>query len=95
MIAACDEAGVLPANPVRVSFFYPMVQAARRMIQSGEIGRVLGIVGGNRGVLHYRLSTRNGSPILFMPGGGTARSFGACNRAMRLYFRIRSQLGLC
>ncbi len=48
MIAACDEAGVLLQIPF-VCRFYPMVQAARRMIQSGEIGRVLGIVGGNRG----------------------------------------------
>jgi predicted dehydrogenase len=48
MIAACSSAGVLFQIPF-VCRFYPMVQAARKLVQSGEIGRVLGVVGGNRG----------------------------------------------
>ena len=30
--------------------FFPMLQTARRLVQSGELGRVLGVVGGNRGI---------------------------------------------
>jgi len=48
MIAAVNSAGVLLQIPF-VCRFYPMVQAARKLVQSGEIGRVLGVVGGNRG----------------------------------------------
>jgi predicted dehydrogenase len=49
MITACAEAGVLLQIPF-VSRFYPMVQTARKMVQAGELGRVIGVVGGNRGV---------------------------------------------
>jgi predicted dehydrogenase len=49
MIAACHSAGVLLQIPF-VCRFYPMLQTARRLLRDGEIGRVLGAVGGNRGV---------------------------------------------
>ncbi len=49
MIQTCADAGVLLQIPF-VCRFYPMVQAARKMVQNGDIGRVLGVVGGNRGV---------------------------------------------
>lgn len=49
MVNACRSAGVLLQIPF-VCRFYPMIQTARRIIQNGEIGRVLGAVGGNRGV---------------------------------------------
>jgi predicted dehydrogenase len=49
MIEACRAAGVLLQIPF-VSRFYPMLQTARRIVQNGEIGAVLGAVGGNRGV---------------------------------------------
>ncbi len=48
MIAACNSAGVLFQIPF-VCRFYPMVQAAKKLVQTGEIGRVLGVIGGNRG----------------------------------------------
>jgi len=49
MIAACRAAGVL-LQTAFVCRFMPTVQAARRQVQAGEAGRVLGIVGGNRGI---------------------------------------------
>ena len=49
MIETCHSAGVLLQIPF-VCRFYPMLQTARKLVQSGEIGRVLGVVGGNRGV---------------------------------------------
>ncbi len=49
MIDACRLAGVLLHIPF-VCRYYPMLQTARRLIQSGEIGRVIGAVGGNRGI---------------------------------------------
>ena len=49
IIAACRNAGVLLQTAL-VSRFYPMVQTARGLVQSGESGRVLGITGGNRGI---------------------------------------------
>jgi predicted dehydrogenase len=49
MIDACRSAGVLMQIPF-VCRFYPMLQTAKRLIESGEVGRVLGVVGGNRGV---------------------------------------------
>jgi predicted dehydrogenase len=48
MIDACQTAGVLLQIPF-VCRFYPMLQTARMIIQNGEIGRVIGVVGGNRG----------------------------------------------
>jgi predicted dehydrogenase len=48
MIDACRSAGVILQIPF-VCRFYPMLQTAKKLIQSGEIGRVLGVVGGNRG----------------------------------------------
>lgn len=49
MIQVCADAGVLLQIPF-VCRFYPMVQNARKMVQNGDIGRVMGVVGGNRGV---------------------------------------------
>jgi predicted dehydrogenase len=49
MIETCHSAGVLLQIPF-VCRFYPMLQTARKLVQSGEIGRVLGVIGGNRGV---------------------------------------------
>lgn len=49
MITACREAGVLLQIPF-VCRFYPMVLKAKQLVQEGEIGRVIGAVGGNRGV---------------------------------------------
>jgi predicted dehydrogenase len=49
MIAACAAAGVLLQIPF-VCRFYPMVQTARRIVQGGELGRVIGVMGGNRGI---------------------------------------------
>jgi predicted dehydrogenase len=49
MIETCRSQGVLLQIPF-VSRFYPMLQTARRIVQNGEIGPVLGAVGGNRGV---------------------------------------------
>jgi predicted dehydrogenase len=48
MIDTCLAAGVLLQIPF-VCRFYPMLQTARKMIQSGEIGQVIGVMGGNRG----------------------------------------------
>ena len=48
MIAACRVAGV-QLHIAFVSRFYPMVQTARQMIEAGDIGPIIGIVGGNRG----------------------------------------------
>lgn len=48
MVDACKQAGVL----LQVAFvcrFYPTLQAARKIVQSGDVGKVLGVVGGNRG----------------------------------------------
>jgi predicted dehydrogenase len=49
MIETCHSAGVLLQIPF-VCRFYPMLQTAKKLVQGGEIGRVLGAVGGNRGV---------------------------------------------
>ncbi|MBI3362654.1 MAG: Gfo/Idh/MocA family oxidoreductase [Chloroflexi bacterium] len=49
MIEACRSAGAQLHIPF-VSRFYPMVQEAKRVIASGEIGPVYGMVGGNRGL---------------------------------------------
>ncbi len=48
MIAACKSAGVILQIPF-VCRFYPMVKKAKKIVESGEIGRVVGVVGGNRG----------------------------------------------
>ncbi len=48
MIAACRKAGVLLQIPF-VCRFIPVVQTARQLIQDGEFGRALGVIGGNRG----------------------------------------------
>ena len=48
MVAACEEAGV-QLHLAYTSRFYPMMQEAKRLIASGEIGDVVGICGGNRG----------------------------------------------
>jgi predicted dehydrogenase len=49
MIESCHSAGVLLQIPF-VCRFYPMLQTAKKLVQGGEIGRVLGAVGGNRGI---------------------------------------------
>lgn len=49
MIEACHSAGVLLQIPF-VCRFYPTLQVAKKLIQNGDIGNVLGVVGGNRGV---------------------------------------------
>lgn len=49
MIAACDAAGVQLQIPFVLRFF-SMVQQAKRMIDSGEIGAIYGMMGGNRGI---------------------------------------------
>jgi predicted dehydrogenase len=49
MIAACEQAGV-QLHMAFVCRFYPMVQKAKAMLEAGEIGAPLGVVGGNRGV---------------------------------------------
>lgn len=48
MIRACEDAGV-QLHMAFVCRFYPMVQAARQAVRDGSIGRVVGLVGGNRG----------------------------------------------
>jgi predicted dehydrogenase len=48
MIEVCQSAGV-QLHLAFVCRFYPFVQSAKRMVASGEIGEVLGIMGGNRG----------------------------------------------
>ena len=48
MIAACKSAGVLLQIPF-VCRFYPMVIKAKKIVESGEIGKVVGALGGNRG----------------------------------------------
>jgi len=49
MIEACHSAGVLLQIPF-VCRFYPTVQEARRLAQSGELGALIGAIGGNRGI---------------------------------------------
>jgi predicted dehydrogenase len=49
MIEAARARSVLLQIPF-VCRFYPMLQTAKRLVQNGEIGTVLGAVGGNRGV---------------------------------------------
>lgn len=49
MIEACRAAGV-QLHMAFVCRFYPMVQAAKQMIDAGEIGPVYGVLGGNRGL---------------------------------------------
>lgn len=49
MIAACRAAGV-QLHIAFVCRFYPMVQKAKAMVGSGEIGEVRAMVGGNRGL---------------------------------------------
>jgi predicted dehydrogenase len=48
MMDACLKAGVL-LQIAYVCRFYPFVQTAKRLIEQGELGQILGIVGGNRG----------------------------------------------
>ncbi len=48
MIKACQKAGVL-LQIAYVCRFYPFVQTARRLIENGEMGQIIGIIGGNRG----------------------------------------------
>lgn len=49
MIDLCARAGVLLQIPF-VCRFYPMVQSARRMVLAGDFGKIIGLIGGNRGV---------------------------------------------
>ena len=49
MIEVCHAEGVLLQIPF-VCRFYPTLQAAKRLVQNGELGNILGAVGGNRGV---------------------------------------------
>lgn len=48
MIDACEAAGV-QLHIAFVTRFYPLVQEVRTLIKAGEIGEIVGLVGGNRG----------------------------------------------
>jgi predicted dehydrogenase len=48
MVAACHDHGI-QLHTAFVSRFYPSIIEARELVSAGELGRVRGMVGGNRG----------------------------------------------